>query len=224
MAWTSARVAATDAGAPARPAVPVGAVPDPGDAATTEAAVAEPAATRLGAPEGSPATTRDPPGSSDSSPRPSALLLSAAIGIPFSAATVFSNSVFSTIVVIISPDLHVCVGADASSARPSAARLTSLMLFFPLSLSSSLPIYTSDVRVGADASSARPSTARLTSLKHRTDVLQQSQNITSTSINLYIDIYLCITQTCPSRSPATPVLVPRPPPPGASPPPRGSAR
>src|SRR5712692_2802290 len=187
MAWTSARVAATDAGAPARPAVPVGAVPDPGDAATTEAAVAEPAATRLGAPEGSPATTRDPPGSSDSSPRPSALLLSAAIGIPFSAATVFSNSVFSTIVVIISPD-------------------------------------SSDVRVGADAASAMPSTARLTSLKHRTDVLQQSQNITSTSINLYIDIYLCITQTCPSRSPATPVLVPRPPPPGASPPPRGSAR
>src|SRR5712692_8327269 len=177
MAWTSARVAATDAGAPARPAVPVGAVPDPGDAATTEAAVAEPAATRLGAPEGSPATTRDPPGSSDSSPRPSALLLSAAIGIPFSAATVFSNSVFSTIVVIISPDLSdVRVVADAASARPSAARLTSLlMLFFPLSLSSSLPIYTSDVRVGADASSARPSTARLTSLKHRTDVLQQSQ-------------------------------------------------
>src|SRR5438128_7964422 len=107
MAWTSARVAATDAGAPVRPAVPVGAGPDPGDAATTEAAVAEPAASRLGAPEGSPATTRDPPGSSDSSPRPSARLLSTAIGIPFSVATVFSNVVFSTIVVIISPDLHV---------------------------------------------------------------------------------------------------------------------
>ena len=106
MAWTSARVAATDAGAPARPAVPVGAVANPGDVATT-AAVAEPAASELGAPEGSPATTRDPPGSSDSSPRPSALLLSAAIGIPFSVATVFSNVVFSTIVVIISPDLHV---------------------------------------------------------------------------------------------------------------------
>src|SRR5437870_9984468 len=107
MAWTSAGGAATDAGAPARPAVPVCAVPDRGDAATTEEAVAEPAASRLGAPEGSPPTTRDPPGSSDSSPRPSALLLSTAIGIPFSVATVFSNVVFSTIVVIISPDLHV---------------------------------------------------------------------------------------------------------------------
>jgi len=195
MAWTSARVAATDAGAPARPAVPVGAVPDPGDAATTEAAVAEPAASELGAPERSPATTRDPPGSSDSSPRPSALLLSAAIGIPFSAATVFSNSVFSTIVVIISPDLHVrCPRRGGRLVCP------------------------------AEHSSAHISLKARAELKHRIHVPQQSQNITSTSINLYIYTYLCITQTCPSRPPTTPVLVPRPPPPGASPPPRGSAR
>src|SRR5437870_3821717 len=177
MAWTSARVAATDAGAPARPAVPVCAVPDPGDAATTEAAVAEPAASELGAPEGSPATTRDPPGSSDSSPRPSALLLSAAIGIPFSAATVFSNSVFSTIVVIISPDLHVrCPRSGGHRVRH------------------------------AENGSPHISLKARAELRHRTHVLQQSQNITSTSINLYIDMYLCITQTCPSRPPATPVL------------------
>ena len=195
MAWTSARVAATDAGAPARPAVPVGAVPDPGDAATTEAAVAEPAASELGAPEGSPATARDPPGSSDSSPRPSALLLSTAGGIPFSTATVFSNVGFSTIVVIISPDLHVrCSRRRGRLAWP------------------------------AEHNSAHISLKARAELKHRTHVLQQSQNITSTSINLYIDIYLCITQTCPSRPPATPVLVPRPPPPGVSPAPRGSAR